>query len=222
MFILFNLFIVLPFFQRLEKDILIVKENLLTIPRASRLCGMSRGTIWKYVKKGDIPASMTPGGQYRIRQADFNAFLQRNNMYPHACYEPDSQRILMVDDEPKILKMLTTMLTSDGYSLETAKDGFDAGVKIMTFKPGLVILDLIMPGMDGFEVCRQIKTNPDTTHIKVLALTGHDSEENRNRILAEGADAYLTKPFSKNELMQTIQTLLNTRTPNAHQAKAIG
>jgi excisionase family DNA binding protein len=200
---------------------LVVKDDLLTIPRASRLCGMSRGTIWKYVKNGEIKASMTPGGQYRITQADFNEFLQRNNMYPHACHEPDDQRILMVDDEPQILKLLTTMLSENGYCLETAKDGFDAGVKIMTFKPGLVILDLIMPGMDGFEVCRQIKTNPDTAHIKVLAVTGHDSEENREKILLEGADAYLTKPFSKNELMQTIQTLLNTRTPNTPAANAV-
>ncbi|MCF8138696.1 MAG: response regulator, partial [Desulfotignum sp.] len=105
---------------------------------------------------------------------------------------------------------------------ETAKDGFDAGMKIMTFKPGLVILDLIMPGMDGFEVCRQIKANPDTAHIKVLAVTGYDSEENRQKILSEGADAYLAKPLFKEELMQTIQTLLHTNTPNTHEAEAIG
>lgn len=197
-------------------------DELLTIPQASRLCAMSRGTIWKYVKKGEIKASMTPGGQYRIRHTDFNAFMQRNNMYPHAFYEADNQRILIVDDEPEILKMLTTMLSQDGYSLETAKDGFDAGVKIMTFKPGLVILDLIMPGMDGFEVCRQIKTNTDTAHIKVLAVTGHDSEENRDRILSEGADTYLAKPFFKDELMQTIETLLNAENPDVHGKKANG
>jgi len=209
MFILFNLFIVLPCFPHLGKDLLAVKENLFTIPQASRLCGMSRGTIWKYVKKGDIPASMTPGGQYRIRKKDFTAFMRRNNMYGPDLSEPKSKRILIVDDEPEILKMLTRILSEGSYCLETAKDGFDAGMKIMTFKPGLVILDLIMPGMDGFEVCRQIKTNPDTAHIKVLAVTGYDSEENRQKILAEGADAYLTKPFFKTGLMQIIETLLN-------------
>jgi excisionase family DNA binding protein len=169
---------------------------------------MSRGTIWKYVKSGEIKSFMTPGGHYRIRQSDFNDFMLRNNMYPQASSEPESQRILLVDDEPKILKMLTTMLASAGYSLETAGDGFDAGVKLMTFKPGLVILDLVMPGMDGFEVCRQIKTNPDTAHIKVLAVTGYDSEKNRDKIFSEGADAYLTKPFFRNELMQTIGALM--------------
>ncbi|MCF8076813.1 MAG: response regulator [Desulfotignum sp.] len=199
-----------------------VKETLLTIPQASRLCGMSRGTIWKYVKKGDIPASMTPGGQYRIRKKDFTAFMQHNNMYGPDLSEPKSQRILIVDDEPEILKMLTRILSEESYCLETAKDGFDAGMKIMTFKPGLVILDLIMPGMDGFEVCRQIKANPDTAHIKVLAVTGYDSEENRQKILSEGADAYLAKPLFKEELMQTIQTLLHTNTPNTHEAEAIG
>jgi excisionase family DNA binding protein len=195
----------------LKRIFFVVTEDLLTVPQAARHCAMSRGTIWKYVKSGEIKAFMTPGGQYRIRQTDFNAFMKRNNMYPHASDEPDSQRILLVDDEPKILKMLTTILSSAGYSLKTAKDGFDAGVKLMTFKPGLVILDLIMPGMDGFEVCRQIKTNADTAHIKVLAVTGHDCQENRDRILSEGADAYLTKPFFRNELMQTIDVLLKEK-----------
>ncbi len=198
-----------------------MKENLLTIPRASRLCGMSRGTIWKYVKKGDIPASMTPGGQYRILKKDFTAFMQRNNMYSPGLDELKNQRILIVDDEPEILNLLTRILSKEGYCLETANDGFDAGMKIMTFKPGLVILDLIMPGMDGFEVCRQIKTKPDTAHIKVLAVTGYDSEEHREKILSEGADAYLTKPFFNEGLMQTIQTLLNTQTPTSHDANAI-
>jgi len=186
-----------------------VTDDFLTIPQGAKRCGMSRGTIWKYVKSGEIKAFMTPGGQYRIRQSDFNDFMQRNKMYPHASYEPDSQRILLVDDEPKILKMLTNMLSSAGYSLEAAKNGFAAGLKIMTFKPELVILDLIMPGMDGFEVCRQIKTNADTAHIKILAVTGHDCEENRDRIFSEGADAYLAKPFFKKELMQAIETLLH-------------
>jgi excisionase family DNA binding protein len=194
-----------------------VTDDLLTIPQAARLCAMSRGTIWKYVKTGEINAYRTPGGQYRIRQTDFNDFMQRNNMYPRAFHEPDNHRILIVDDEPQILKMLTAMLFRDEYSLETAKDGFDAGVKIMTFKPGLVILDLIMPGMDGFEVCRQIKTNADTAHIKVLAVTGYDSEENRDKILAQGADAYLTKPLFKDNLMQTIQSLLDAENPNTHR-----
>jgi CheY-like chemotaxis protein len=76
--------------------------------------------------------------------------------------------------------------------------------------------------MDGFEVCRQIKTNPDTAHIKVLAVTGYDSEENRKRILAEGADAYLTKPFLKDELMQIIENLLDAQCSNPHETKIVG
>lgn len=185
-----------------------MKAPLLTIPQASRLCSLSRGTIWKYVKSGEIKASMTPGGQYRIHKSDFTAFMQRKNMYPHAFYEPDNYRILVVDDEPEILKMLTTVLSQGGYCLETAKDGYDAGIKVMTFKPGLIILDLFMPEINGFEVCRQIKKNPDTTHIKVLAITGHDSEENKEKIFMEGADAYLIKPFSREELLHTIENLL--------------
>jgi len=85
-----------------------------------------------------------------------------------------------------------------------ASDGFAAGIQVAEFKPGFIILDLLMPGMDGFEVCKRIKGNPETSHIKILAVTGYDTTENRDRIMAEGADAYMTKPFDLNTLLEVI------------------
>ena len=78
----------------------------------------------------------------------------------------------------------------------------------MDFKSDLLVLDLIMPGMDGFEVCRRIKKNPRTSHIKVLAITGYDDGENRARIMKAGADGYLTKPVERAHLLATVEDLL--------------
>jgi len=78
----------------------------------------------------------------------------------------------------------------------------------MDFKPDLLVLDLIMPGMDGFEVCRRIKKNPRTSHIKVLAITGYDDGENRDRIMKAGADDYLPKPIESERLLEEIKDLL--------------
>jgi len=96
------------------------------------------------------------------------------------------------------------MLSAYQFETEVASDGFEAGLKVMEFNPGLIILDLFMPGMDGFEVCKRIKGNPETSHIKILAITGFDTKENRNRIMAAGADAYMTKPFNLNTLLEGI------------------
>lgn len=98
--------------------------------------------------------------------------------------------------------MLTKMMMRHGYQTEIAAEGFEAGVKVMEFKPGLIILDLIIPGIDGFEVCRKIKGNPGTSHIRVLAVSGYVTAENRDRIMEAGADCYLPKPIKSDLLLQ--------------------
>jgi CheY-like chemotaxis protein len=122
-------------------------------------------------------------------------------------HQPAAKKILVVDDDPQIQETLTTILSAHQYETEVASSGFEVGAKIMKFKPGLIILDLIMPEMSGFEVCRLIKEDPDTSHIKILALTGYDTKENRDRIMEAGADAYVAKPVLMNTLLRHIENL---------------
>jgi DNA-binding response OmpR family regulator len=128
--------------------------------------------------------------------------------------EPQGKKILIVDDDPQMPKLLTTILSAHQYETEVAADGFEAGVKVTEFKPHLIILDLMMPGMDGFEVCRRIKENSGTSLIKILAITGFDSQENRDRIMGAGADDYLAKPLAKDTLLQHIINLLDHKGKN--------
>ena len=192
-----------------------MRKDLLSVPQAAKYCSLSRGTVWSYVKKGELKASQTPGGQFRIHKKDLENFMRKKGMYPVANYQPPNSKILIVDDDPKILKMLTKALSRKKYGTEVASDGFEAGTKIMKFQPGLVVLDLIMPGMSGFEVCKKIKEDSDTSHIKVLAITGYDNEENKKRIMEAGADGYMPKPLEMKELIINIEDLLkdNEKSP---------
>lgn len=184
-----------------------MKNDLYTIPQAADICSVGRTTMWRWVKSGELKASPTPGGHHKIRKEDLKSFILGRMQHLSISDFSEEKKILIVDDEPKVQKYLNKMLSSNGYRIELASDGFEAGIKTIQFKPDLMILDLFMPGMDGFEVCKQIKKNSNTSHIKVLAYTGHDTKENRNKIMQAGADGYLGKPVGKSTLLQSLKDL---------------
>ena len=186
-----------------------MKNNLFTIPQAAKICSVCRTTMWRWVKSGKLEAFLTPGGQFKIREGDLKFFIQKRMKHLPVAEFSQGKKILVVDDDPGIQKLLNKILSSNGYRRETASDGFEAGTKIMQFKPDLIILDLFMPGMDGFEVCRQIKESSNTSHIKILALTGYDSKENKERIMRAGADGYLVKPVGKSVLLKNVKNLIS-------------
>ena len=140
-------------------------------------------------------------------------------MYPLVHKRSSNKRILIVDDDPQVQKLLTVMLSFKKYETETASSGFEAGAKVVKFKPDLIILDLIMPEMSGFDVCRQIKKGPETSHIKILVLTGYDSKENRDRIMEAGADDYMAKPMMGDALLRHVEDLLTNALHNGKQRK---
>ena len=126
-------------------------------------------------------------------------------------HQPAGKKILIIDDDPNIQELISEMLSAHQYETEVASSGFEAGAKVIKFKPCLIILDLIMPGLSGFKVCRSIKEDPDTSQIKILAITGYDTKQNRDRIMEAGADGYLAKPVVKDTLLQHVEKLLNDK-----------
>ena len=186
-----------------------MKSELYTVGQAAEHCSLSRGTVWRYIKSGDLKASQTPGGHFRILRKDLDSFIVEKGMYPLVKNLSSGKKILIVDDDPQIGDLLTRMLSEYNYETEIASSGFAAGAKVATFKPGLIILDLFMPQVSGFEVCRQIKEDPQTSHIKILAVTGYDTKENKDKIMKAGADDYMAKPLRKDALLEHVAGLLN-------------
>jgi excisionase family DNA binding protein len=185
-----------------------MEEKLFSLPRAAKICAVSRWTLWSYVKSGELNGSRTPGGHYRISEKDLDAFILNRDMRPNNNRPGTSKKILIVDDDPKIRKFLLRVLSGNGCEVESASDGFETGQKSVQFKPDLVILDIFMPRMDGFEVCRRLKGNPETNHTKIIAISGDDSIENQQKIESCGADLFLAKPLSKKVILNKIDYLL--------------
>lgn len=118
------------------------------------------------------------------------------------------ETILVVDDSPTEQRLVSERLQSRGYTVITASDGEEALSKAGREHPRLVILDVIMPKRNGFQVCRQLKSTAATKDIKVLILSGKDLESDRVWGLRQGADVYLTKPFTDDELFSNVTRLL--------------
>lgn len=117
--------------------------------------------------------------------------------------------ILVVDDSPTELRLITTALQSKGFDIVTATDGEEAIAKATSLRPKLIVLDVVMPKKNGFQVCRQLKTNADTKDFKVLLLTSKGEETDRFWGLKQGADAYLTKPFVEAEFIKTVNQFMS-------------
>lgn len=128
-------------------------------------------------------------------------------------------KILLVDDEPNILQFLELGLQNEGFEVQTAQDGMNAMTLIKSFQPQVVILDVMMPGMDGFEVCRMLKKSEN---IAVIMLTARDEVDDRVKGLTMGADDYMVKPFSFEELLARIYARIRNQFPTLFGEVVIG
>lgn len=116
-----------------------------------------------------------------------------------------SEKILVVDDSPTELKLMLAALQPEGYQLTTASDGEEALEKATQEQPRLMLLDVILPKKNGFQVCRQLKTTPGTQSIKIILVTSKTQDSDRFWGLKQGADAYMTKPFTDDELVAAVE-----------------
>ncbi len=126
-----------------------------------------------------------------------------------------TRMVLLVDDEPNIILSLEFLIEQAGYEVRVARDGDAALKSIEERKPDLVLLDVMLPKRDGFDVCERIRANPAWNDIRIVMLTAKGQDSEREKGLALGADAYITKPFSTREAMEQIKRFLDDEGPEA-------
>ncbi|MFH1673514.1 MAG: response regulator [Pseudomonadota bacterium] len=179
--------------------------DFITTSEASNICGVARTTMSKWVDEGRIQAFVTPGGHRKINKSNLLEFINRQNIIsPKRLNE--KKRILIVDDNPDDVRLLEAafLVALDKYEIHTASGGFQGIYKIGAIKPNIVILDLVMPDMDGFKVCSSIKNSPETIEVKVIAVTAFNDPQKQQMAYRCGADAYYSKPLDLKGLMETV------------------
>lgn len=120
-----------------------------------------------------------------------------------------AHKILIADDEPNIVLSLEFLMKREGYEVRVAENGDDALAQVAEFMPDLVLLDVMLPRRNGFEVCQQIRASPQSPNVKVVMLTAKGRDTEMQKGLALGADAYITKPFATKELVARVKDLLD-------------
>ena len=181
-------------------------DKLLSPAEAAARLGVAPVTLRKWAQKGALPAHTTVGRHRRFAEADLARFAQEHGMtlLTPAC---DERRILIVEDDRQLSMFISEALATldPAPEVDVAYDGFEAGRKLQRWQPHLVLLDLMLPGIDGFAICRALKDDPSTRAIRIVAMTGYDSADNVRRILAAGAEICLSKPFSTRELLAALE-----------------
>lgn len=182
-----------------------------TTYQVAKFLGVSLPTVVNWVNSGLLQAHRTPGGHRRIAHNDVVAFA-RNNDYPIARELLDAggqKKVLIVDDEKDFSEMVRDYLALKGeLEVEVADSGFQAGFTVARFKPDLILMDIMMPDMDGFEVYRMLRDDPDTRHIPVVACTAYRDPEIDQRIASEQFDGFVEKPLKLDALLELVRTKL--------------
>ena len=191
-------------------------DDVLTVFKASKYCSASPKTIINWIDSGLIKAYKTPGGHRRINRKDLIAFMENQGMpLPEKDKEMESGRIkiLVVDDDPIIVESIVQALEEDEFDYEviSAADGFEAGIQVNHFKPDLILLDIMMPDIKGFDVCKKIKSTPETQDTKIIVLSAYLDEEKFQQMKEYGADACYSKPLPLPQLKEEVSRLLGLR-----------
>jgi excisionase family DNA binding protein len=179
----------------------------LTTGEVASRCQVSVGTVKNWIEAGQLEAFRTPGRHFRIRASELRRF---QAAYGFGTETDEAPRILVVDDQQDFVELALDALKDllPGVRVEGACGGYEALLKIGSFQPHLLVLDLRMPGLDGFEVCRRVKEAPETKATKIVAMTGFEDDQAEQLALTCGADAFLTKRAGLAALGRHIVSLL--------------
>jgi CheY-like chemotaxis protein len=185
-------------------------KDVLTTGDVARICHVAPRTVSKWFDTGKLRGYRIPGSRdRRIPMGQLVKFMRAHGM-PLDGLESGALRVLLVDDEIEALELLKDVFASNPkYEVDTAANGFEAGMAAERFRPHVILLDLMLTDVDGRQVCKNIKQNPNLAAVKVIAVSGQLTTRQGQKLLAEGFDGFLSKPFNLAAVFQAVEDASN-------------
>lgn len=187
------------------------KKEIYSPYDIASICQTGVENVLNWIQDGKIIYFQIPGGHCRVAHDSLERFLEDNRMLKPESWNGSVEkfRVLVVEDDRDLLEIIGELLKNEmRLEVRTEDNGFNAGLQIASWHPDLILLDFVMEGMNGFDVCKKLRENPETIDIPVLALTALTSPENRRAVLNCGVSDFLGKPFSSEDLLKKVRSLL--------------
>lgn len=186
-------------------------KSVYTTGEAAEVCRLSQQTIIRCFDSGQLQGFRVPGSKFRRIPRDMLVKFMKLNNIPLEGIENDKIRVLVVDDEAQIVELFVDVLQADGrFEVATAATGYDAGVLTQQFAPDIVVLDYMLPDINGNVVCKTLRENSDLAHIKVLIISGVANPAEIDKLKAAGADDFIKKPFNIENVIKRIVELVRS------------
>ena len=180
-------------------------KELFTTGEAAEICRVSQQTIIRCFDSGRLEGFRVPGSRFRRIPRESLMKFMKGNSIPLDGLETGKKKILVVDDDAEIVDLLVEVLSRDGrFEVKTATSGYEAGIQTQRFRPDCILLDYMLPDVNGNVVCHTIRKNPEFENIRIIIVSGVIKQEEIDQLLKSGAQDFVKKPFDINDLINRI------------------
>ena len=178
-------------------------KTVFTTGEAAKICKVSQQTIIRCFDNGSLKGFRVPGSRFRrIPREQLYSFMKENGI-PTEALESGKRKVLIVDDDEELVELMVDVFARDGrFDIKTANNGFGAGMLVKEFRPDLVVLDVMLPDINGKEVCQRVRSDPSMKAVKIICISGMVEQDKIQDLMAAGANEFINKPFSVDKLLE--------------------
>jgi two-component system, OmpR family, response regulator RpaA len=184
-------------------------KTVFTTGEAAKICKVSQQTIIRCFDNGQLKGFRVPGSRFRRIPREALYRFMKDNGIPTDALESGKRKVLLVDDDAELVDLMTKVLEEDGrFEVRIAGNGFDAGMMVKEYRPDLIVLDVMLPDINGKEVCQRVRDDKTLEDVRILCISGMIEDDRIQELRLSGADDFLHKPFDIEELIDRMCGLL--------------
>lgn len=190
-------------------------KDVFTTGEAAKICKVSQQTIIRCFDSGQLRGFRVPGSRFRrIPRAELYQFM-KDNQIPTDALESGKRKVLIVDDDVELVELITDVLARDGrFETRSVNNGFDAGMMVKEYRPELIVLDVMLPDINGREVCQRVRSDSTMDSVRIICISGMVEDDKIEDLRAAGANDFMHKPFEIEQLVDRMCQLLDMEAAN--------